>query len=104
MTDGARIGLDLAFKRVDALYRYDDHGRLISINQWDGGAAPRFFLMRMTGGTICRFLADLPGDLVSRLEALCGREPADDLSGKLPARYAEYLELLSSASAGGRAL
>jgi GNAT acetyltransferase len=96
MTDGVRIELDLARKRVETIYRHDDHGRLTSINQWDGGAAPRFFLMRAVGGLICRFRADLPGDLVSRLEALCGTEPAGDLSGKLPARYAEYLELLSS--------
>jgi hypothetical protein len=96
MTDSVPILLDLALKRVEALYRHDDRGRLTSINQWDGGAAPRFFLMRTVGGAICRFRADLPDGLVARLEALCGREPAGDLSGKLPARYAEYLAFLSS--------
>ena len=96
MTDGVAIRHDLALIRVKALYRYDDHGRLTSINQWNGGAAPRFYLMRMVDSVICRFRADLPDDLVSRLEVLCSREPAGDLSAKLPAQHAKYLELLSS--------
>jgi hypothetical protein len=96
MTDGVRISLDLALRRVEALYRYDDHGRLTSINEWNGGGAPRFFLMRTVGDAICRFRSDLPGDLVSRLEALCSTEPAGDLPGKLPAHHEHYLELLSS--------
>jgi hypothetical protein len=96
MTDGVRIPLDLARKRVAALYRHDERGRLTSINEWNGGAAPRFFLMRTVDGAICRFRADLPGDLAGRLEALCSREPAGDLSGELPAHPAKYLELLSS--------
>src|SRR5436305_15268311 len=96
MTDGVRIQLDLALKRVEALYRYDGQGRLTSINERNGGAAPRFFLMRTIGGVICRFRADLPCDLVSRLETLCSKEPVGDFFDKLPAHYAKYLELLSS--------
>jgi hypothetical protein len=96
MTDGARIPLGLALKRVAALYRHDDRGRLTSINEWNGGAAPRFFLLRTVDDVICRCRADLPNDLVSRLEALCSGEPVGDLSGKLPAHHARYLELLSS--------
>jgi hypothetical protein len=96
MTDGARIELELALRRVEALYRYDDQGRLISVNEWNGRTAPRFFLMRTVGNVTCRFRADLPGDLVGRLEILCSGEPTGDLSGELPARHAEYLELLSS--------
>src|SRR3954454_9995589 len=96
MTDGVRIELDLALKRVGALYRSDGHGRLTSINEWNGGTAPRFFLMRTVGDAICRFRSDLPGDLVSRLEALCSTEPAGDLPDKLPAHHGHYHELLSS--------
>jgi hypothetical protein len=96
MTDGVRIPLELALKRVAALYRNDDRGRLTSINEWNGGVAPRFFLMRTVGGVICRFRADFPGNLVTRLEALCSQEPVGDLSGKLPAHSEKYLELLSS--------
>jgi hypothetical protein len=96
MIEGVRIQPDLALKRVDALFRYDGYGRLTSINEWNGGAAPRFFLMRTVAGVICRFRADLPSDLVSRLDAYAAKEPVGDLSGKLPAHYAKYRELLSS--------
>ena len=102
MIDSVRIQPDLALKRVEALYRYDGHGRLTSINEWNGGAAPRFFLMRTVESAICRFRADLPNDIVSRLEALCSREPVGDLPGKLPAHHAKYLELLSSHAPVGR--
>jgi hypothetical protein len=37
-----------------------------------------------------------PDDLVSRLEALCRTEPAGNLSMPLPARHAEYLDVLST--------
>jgi len=96
MKDGVRIQSDLALKRVEALYRYDGHGYLTSINERNGRAAPRFFLMRTVDNVVCRFRADLPRDLASRLEALCNKEPVGDLSGKLPVHYAKYLELLSS--------
>jgi hypothetical protein len=102
MSEGVRLPLDLARKRVAALYRHDAHGRLTSINQWNGGAAPRFFLMRTVGGAISRFRADLPGELVSRLEPLCESEPCGDLSGRLPARFADYAELLSAHAPVGR--
>jgi hypothetical protein len=42
MTDGVSNQLDLVLKRVEALYRYDHRGRLLSINQWNGGAARDF--------------------------------------------------------------
>ncbi len=96
MEPGGQIAPDLAHKRVDALYRCDERGRLTSINQWDGGAAPQFFLMRTVGGMISRYRADLPEDLVHRLEALCVSEPAGDLTGRFPAHHAKYLELLAS--------
>ena len=70
MIDGVRIQPDLALKRVEALFRYDGHGRLTSINEWNGGAAPRFFLMRTIDGVICRFRADLPGTQGYRLPGL----------------------------------
>ena len=96
MTDGVSNQLDLVLKRVEALYRYDHRGRLLSINQWNGGAAPRFYLMRTADSVICRFRADLPDDLVSHLEDLCNQEPKGEPLGKLPAHYSKYLDLLSS--------
>jgi hypothetical protein len=35
-------GLDLVLTRIKALYHCDHQGRLVSVNQWDGGAASRF--------------------------------------------------------------
>jgi RimJ/RimL family protein N-acetyltransferase len=90
------VGLELARRRMEAMYRSDRRGRLTSINQWDGGAAPRIHLMRTTAGVICRFRSDLPDALVSRLEELCNREPAGEPLGELPAHYDRYLDLLSS--------
>ena len=87
---------DLMLNRVDALYRCDQQGRMVSINQWDGGVPPRLHLMRTADGVISRFRADVPDDLASRFEELCRREPVGELSRKLPAHYDEYVELLSS--------
>jgi hypothetical protein len=52
--------------------------------------------MRTADSVICRFRADLPDDLVSRLEDLCNQEPKGEPLGKLPAHYSKYLDLLSS--------
>jgi len=88
--------LGLVLKRINTLYRSDHRGRLVSINQWNGGAAPRFYLMRTAENVICRFGADLPDDLVSRLEELCTQELNGGPPGRLPAQYRQYLDLLSS--------
>jgi hypothetical protein len=96
MTDFVLCEPVLVLERILALYHCDHGGRLASINQWNGGTAPRFHLMRTTDSVICRFRADLPDDLVSRLEELCAQEPKDEPPGRLPAQYARYLELLSS--------
>lgn len=83
-------------KRIEALYRFDHRGRMVCINQWNGGAAPRFHLMRTAESVICRFRADLPDDLIGRLEELCAQEPRNEAPGKLPAQHSQYLRLLSS--------
>ena len=74
----------------------DHRRRLLSINLWNGGVAPRFYLMRTAKSVICRFGADLPDDLVSRLEELCTQEATGGPLGRLPARYGQYLDLLTS--------
>jgi len=96
MIDRVATDFDLVLKRINALYRRDGRGRLISINQWNGGVAPRFYLMRTAESVICRFGANLPDDLVSRLEELCIHEANGEPPGKLPARYGQYLNLLTS--------
>src|SRR5262245_52493410 len=96
MIDRVATDLDLVLKRINALYRCDRRGRLVSINQWNGGVAPRFYLMRTAESVICRFGADLPDDLVSRLEEMCTQEVNGESQGRLPARYGQYLDLLTS--------
>jgi GNAT superfamily N-acetyltransferase len=87
--------LSLAESRVQALFRHDARGRLIEINQWDGGVAPRFFLMRTAEGAIARFRQDVPDDLAARLTALCARERVSDPPPERPACEAEYLDALA---------
>jgi RimJ/RimL family protein N-acetyltransferase len=94
MTDGVGTDLDLVRKRVAALYRCDYRGRLISVNQWDGGLAPRFFMMRTQGNVVCRFRADLPDDLVDHLQQLSAQEPTPP--GMLPALHSQYLDALAA--------
>jgi hypothetical protein len=94
MTDCVGIDPDLLRKRVEALYRCDHRGRLVSVNQWDGGVAPRFFMMRTRGHVVCRFRADLPDDLVDHLEQLGAQEQTPP--GMLPALYSQYLDALAA--------
>jgi hypothetical protein len=96
MTDHMDAPTDLIVKRIEALYRCDHRGRLLSVNQWKGGTAPRLHIMRTAERVMRRFRADLPDDLVRRLEDLCVREPVREPLGRLPAQYNQYLDLLSS--------
>jgi GNAT superfamily N-acetyltransferase len=81
--------------RVDALFRCDARGRMVEINQWDGGVPPRFFLMRTAEGAIARLRHDLPDDLASRLEVFTRAEPQNDPPTSRPAYEREYLQLLA---------
>jgi len=94
--------LDLLHARIEALYRCDRRGRLLSVNEPNGRVAPRFHLMRTADIVVCRFREDLADDLVRRLEDLCAREPKGQPPERLPARYGQYLDLLSSHAAVDR--
>jgi hypothetical protein len=94
MADYVSTCLDLVLARIGVLYHFDHRGRLVSVNQWDGGAAPRLFLMRTPDHVVCRFRADLPDDLVTRLEDLLRQEPKPP--GVLPAQYCRYLDVLGA--------
>lgn len=89
------VNAELFSKRVDALYRTDANGRLLGTNEWDNRPPPRFHLMRTAAGPVFRCRADLPNDIVRRLEELCSREIPDQASEKLPSQYDRYLELLA---------
>lgn len=80
---------------MDALYRRDDRGRIVSINEWNGPTAPRFALMRTTAGAICRFRYDVPDDIARAIEEICNQEPCDEPIERLPRFQPRYIELLS---------
>jgi hypothetical protein len=91
---GADHQRDLARSFLEAMYRCDQRGRLVAVNEWDGGLPPRFHLLRTAEGAICRFRRDVPDALARRLEDLCNEERGPP--GTWPAQYGRYLELLSS--------
>ncbi|MEM6430627.1 MAG: GNAT family N-acetyltransferase [Deinococcota bacterium] len=81
-------------KRFEALYIHDDNGRILHINQWYGGQAPRFCLMRSLQAIAWRYRADVPDELCQELTQLCQNEPAE--LTRLPKYFEAYLELLGS--------
>lgn len=79
---------------VQVLYRHDEQSRLIAINDWQGGIAPRFFLGRTNQGNVWRFRHDLPQSICQELTALCQTEPAAG-EGR-PRHEAAYVGLLAA--------
>ena len=86
--------LELMQRHIEALYTHDENKRIVAVNQWDGGVAPRFFLGRTSVGNAWRFRADLPADLASKLEYLCLEEP-ENLKQE-PRHKDKYIQLLSA--------
>jgi hypothetical protein len=91
-----RIPLDLANSRFATPHRHDSRGRIVEVNQWDGGTPARFTLMRTADDVICRFRADVPDSLARMLEELCSQEPRGRELEKLPVHHHRYRTLLSS--------
>lgn len=73
LTDGELMRL-----HVEALYTFDDAGRMLRVNEPGGVEAPRFFLGRTADGCELRFRRDVGASLVRELTALCTVEPAGD--------------------------
>ena len=90
------IPLELAISRVATLHRHDSHGRIVEVNQWDGGTPARFTLMRTADDVICRFRADVPDDLARTLEELSSQEPRGQNLERLPVWHHRYRTLLSA--------
>ena len=88
--------LVLMHQRLEAHYSRDERGRITSINQWDGGTAPRFYLGRTPAGNLWRFRADLPDALVAELQALCAEEPVVDELTRPLKHHDTYIRLLAS--------
>ena len=60
---------------VEALFTRDDAGRLLTVNEPSGAAAPRFFLGRTADGNLCWFRHDVDAALLNDLHALCESQP-----------------------------
>lgn len=61
--------------QAEALFTHDTRGRIVRINEPDGGPAPRFFLGRTVEGNTWRIRHDLPDDVARDLESLAISEP-----------------------------
>jgi len=96
MLDSKTFAFDLIKMHVQTLYVHDETSRIISINDWNGGIAPRFYLGRTQQGNIWRFRSDLPEQLSMQLASLCKSEPCA-ISDR-PTYEAEYLSILSAHS------
>src|SRR5215467_8393184 len=91
-----RIPLDLAISRIATLHRHDGRGRIVEVNQRDGGTPARFALMKTAADVICRFRPDVPDELAYALEELSSQEPTGRDLEKLPVHHHRYRSLLSS--------
>jgi RimJ/RimL family protein N-acetyltransferase len=91
----ARSQLELMRMHVDALYTHDLRVRMLSINQWSGGTAPRFFLGRTQLGAIRRFRTDVPDDLAAAVDSF----DEEDAHSRRPAHEADYIRLFASSRA-----
>lgn len=88
--------LQLQELQVDALFTHDSAGRIVAINEPDGGPAPRFFLGRTRMGNVWRLRHDLPEAIARRLSELAAAEPvADDLRAD-PRNLDDFLEALQA--------
>jgi hypothetical protein len=80
---------------VEALFTRDAAGRLVSVNEPQGGDAPRFFLGRTAEGSDCWFRGDVDDQLTRELAAEAeARRSGEDhrLAPEDPARYEALLE------------
>lgn len=89
-----RSDLDMMAMQMQTLFRMDERGQLMAVNEPGAPLAPRFFLGRTRQGNLWRFRHDLPADLVAELDRLCRAEPlAADLSAP-PVGYAAMRAVL----------
>lgn len=79
---------------IQALYVHDEQTRLIAVNDWQRGSAPRFFLGRTSQGNVWRFRHDLPQAVCDELSALC--EAEEFSPSAQPFHQTDYLRILSA--------
>lgn len=68
---------------------------MIGINQFDGGAVPRFHLARSIKGNHCVFRSDVPAETRAAIEQLVECEPPLDKPAAAPVYEKDYLDLLN---------
>lgn len=61
--------------QVETLFRHDAEGRMTTVNERDGGPAPRIFIGRTAEGNVVRLRDDLPYDLANELLGIVAEEP-----------------------------
>ena len=86
--------------QAEALFTFDEEGRMLRINEPDGGPAPRFFLGRTKAGHVWRFRHDLSRELARVLEDLARSEPSSGALAEYPIGYERILATLGL-DAGG---
>lgn len=90
--------IELMELQVNALFRQDGAGRLLSINVPSRHPAPRVFIGRTLDGNVIRFRHDLPNGLVEQLLGLIRPESlpgSDDELERSPGYLDEAVRLLA---------
>ena len=93
--DSARGALGLMRTQVATVFTFDAAGRMRSVNEPGGAAAPRFFMGQTPEGNQWWFRHDLELELVRALEALCLRTPVTHDMARPSLRADPYETLLA---------
>jgi len=84
---------DLLTQHVHALFTHDANGRIVSENDWQGKAAPRFYIGKTRDGIVWRVRHDISDAMERRLAAIVETEPRGLAR---PLHESQYLDILSA--------
>lgn len=79
--------------QLATLFRLDQRGRMLCVNEPGDPPAPRLFMGRTAMGAIWAFRHDLPDDLCATLDSICAAEPIA-ATFEAPPQYAPVLRSL----------
>lgn len=96
--DPVPSALDLMTTQVETLFRHDPAGRLTTVNEPDGGPAPRLFLGRTTAGNVWRLRHDLPPALAAELAGILAAEPPLEDPRQPAVTYEQLVAALETAA------
>lgn len=88
-------GGELLQLQVQALFRHDAAGRIISTNEPEPAEAPRIFVGRSSRVDLWRVRADVPADVVAQVDRLLERDPPLVDAGAVPTVQLELVALLA---------